>query len=193
MKAIWRLVYTENPQTLTPQSTTNPIIHYEQKIAAFRYYINRMITLPITERSKIEDWNTIISIATSNGYPKRIIYNLRQKMKNRIQQKDTQEHQTEHKKWTAFTYFSPLIRQITNLFKDTNINIAFRTTNTIQQQLSREINNSTNPSGIYKLQCNTCKMAYIGQSGRSIATRYKEHIRYIRNNSPQSAYAMHIS
>jgi len=35
-------------------------------------------------------------------------------------------------------------------------------------------------------------MAYIGQSGRSVATRYKEHIRYIRNNSPQSAYAMHI-
>jgi len=84
-------------------------------------------------------------------------------MENRIQKKDTQEHQTEHKKWTTFRYFSPLIT-----------------------------NNNTNSSGIYKLQCNTCKMAYIGQSGRPIATRYKEHIRYIRNNSPHSAYAMHI-
>jgi len=35
-------------------------------------------------------------------------------------------------------------------------------------------------------------MAYIGQSGSSINTRYKEHIRYIRYNNPQSAYAMHI-
>jgi hypothetical protein len=132
-------------------TNTDTTIHYqsnhpyEQKIAAFQYYINRMITLTMTETSKIEEWNTLISIATSNGYPKRIIYNLRQKMENKIQQKDTQEHKTEHKKWTTFTYFCPLIRRITNLFKDTNINIAFRTTNTIQQQLSRETNNSTNP------------------------------------------------
>ena len=63
-----------------PKNTDTTIYYqsnhpYEQKIAAFRYYINRMITLPITERSKIEEWNTIISIATSNGYPKRIIHN----------------------------------------------------------------------------------------------------------------------
>jgi hypothetical protein len=28
--------------------------------------------------------------------------------------------------------------------------------------------------------------------GRPINTRYKEHIRYIRQNNPVSAYAMHI-
>jgi len=85
-----------------------------------------------------------------------------------------------------------MIRRITNLFKDTNIHIAFRATNTILQQLSRENAHNTNPSGIHKLQCNTCNKAYIGQSDRSINTRYKEHIRYIRSNNPQSAYAMHI-
>ena len=63
---------------------------------------------------------------------------------------------------------------------------------TIQQQLSREHTESINPSGIYKLLCNTCNMAYIGQSGGSIDTRYKEHIRYIRYNNPQSVYAMHV-
>jgi len=30
-ETIWKLVYTENPQTLTPQSTTNPIIHMNKK------------------------------------------------------------------------------------------------------------------------------------------------------------------
>ena len=33
---------------------------------------------------------------------------------------------------------------------------------------------------------------YIGQSGRAIATRHKEHIRYIKTNNPVSAYATHI-
>ena len=32
-------------------------------------------------------------------------------------------------------------------------------------------------SGIHKLKCNTCNGAYVGQSGRAINVRYKEHIR----------------
>ena len=44
---------------------------------------------------------------------------------------------------------------------------------------------------IYKIQCNTCKKAYVGQTGRSL-TRHREHIRYIKTNNPLSAYAMHI-
>ena len=33
---------------------------------------------------------------------------------------------------------------------------------------------------------------YVGQSGRPITTRHREHTRYIRNNSSTSAYATHI-
>ena len=35
-----------------------------------------------------------------------------------------------------------------------------------------------NPSGIHKLKCNTCNNVYVGQSGRSINIRHKEHLRY---------------
>jgi hypothetical protein len=33
---------------------------------------------------------------------------------------------------------------------------------------------------------------YVGQSDRAIRTRFNEHIRYIRNNNPESAFAQHI-
>jgi len=83
-----------------------------------------------------------------------------------MKQKITGTHtKTKNTKWTTFLYYSPLIRKITNIFKDTRLNISFRTTNTVQQQLSRRINNNTNTSGIYGLQCNTCHKVYIGQSG----------------------------
>ena len=98
----------------------------------------------------------------------------------------------QNKKWIIFTYYSPQFRRITNLFKNTNTHIAFRTTNTIQQQLNTGKANLTNPNGIYKLQCMTCNKLYIGQTSGSISTRYKEHIRYVKYNNPQSAYAMHI-
>ena len=49
-----------------------------------------------------------------------------------------------------------------------------------------------NKSGIYKLTCNTSKLSYIGQTSRNLKQRYQEHICYIRNDNPQSAYAQHI-
>jgi len=49
-----------------------------------------------------------------------------------------------------------------------------------------------NPSGVYEIKCNTCSKNYVGQSGRPIATRHKENIRYIKTNNPVSAYATHI-
>ena len=35
-------------------------------------------------------------------------------------------------------------------------------------------------------------MSYIGQTSHSLKQRYQEHIRYIKHNKPQSAYALHI-
>ena len=77
------------------------------------------------------------------------------------------------------------------MFKNTNIKIAFRANSTIYQQLVQKTN-SMNPSGVYEIKCNTCSKNYVGQSGRPIATRHKEHIRYIKTNKPVSAYAIHI-
>ena len=42
------------------------------------------------------------------------------------------------------------------------------------------------------MTCKTCNKAYIGQTSRNLTIRYREHIRYIKNNDPQSAYALHI-
>jgi len=46
-----------------------------------------------------------------------------------------------------------------------------------------------NKSEVHKLTCNTCKLAYIGQTSINLKQRYQEHI---WNNDPQSAYAQHI-
>jgi len=49
-----------------------------------------------------------------------------------------------------------------------------------------------NKSAIYKLKCKTCNKAYIGQTSHNLSLSFPEHIRYIKNNDPQSAYAQHI-
>ena len=42
--------------------------------------------------------------------------------------------------------------------------------------------------------CNVkhAKKSYVGQTGRSLAVRHREHTRYVKTNNPLSAYAMHI-
>jgi chromosome condensin MukBEF complex kleisin-like MukF subunit len=89
------------------------------------------------------------------------------------------------------------VRKITSLFKHTNVNIAFRSTNTIRQCTKPNSLDKTqdyNNSGIYKFTCKTCNKSSIGQTSRNLAQIYCKHvIRYIRNNDPQSAFAQHIS
>jgi hypothetical protein len=107
--------------------------------------------------------------AQNNNFPVHFITNLKVEMK---QQK---VHQTQdkdgNKKRATFTYYSLKIRKLTNLFKHTNINIAFKNTNTIQQYSKPKTidkNQNYNTSGLYILTCNTCKMSHIGQTSRII-------------------------
>jgi len=87
--------------------------------------------------------------------------------------------------------------KIKNIFKHTNVRVAYKCTNTISH-LSKPTNKTictSSPydrSGIYKLTCMTCNRSYVGQTSQSLRQRYKEHTRYIKNNNPLSAYALHI-
>jgi len=140
----------------------------------------------------------MLIIAKNNGYPPNIIHRLKTKLikkkkaqKQNHTQQQQQETTTPRNKWITFTYFSPLIRKITNLFRQTDLKIAFRATNTIQQQIAaKQTHNDT--SGIYGLKCKSCDKVYVGQSGRAISVRFKEHITYTRSSNSTSVYAAHI-
>jgi hypothetical protein len=42
------------------------------------------------------------------------------------------------------------------------------------------------------MTCKTCNKVYIGQTSRKFNIRYREHIRYIKNNEPQSGYTQNF-
>jgi hypothetical protein len=154
-----------------------------------------MHSLPLIPERKQKEWTLIKVIAQNNNYPKKPL----QKLNFQIQHKPTNQAQinerNKNKTLTTFTYYSPIIRKISNLFKHTNVGISFKNTSTLQQLTKPKIVNNAqekDKSRIYKLTCNTCKMSYIGQTSRSLKQRYQEHIRYIKHNELQSAYPLHI-
>jgi uncharacterized pyridoxamine 5'-phosphate oxidase family protein len=162
-------------------------------MAAYRYLISRMMSLPLSTEKRIAEWQNIHAIAKNNKFPIYYITKLRTQIQHKTQINTTNNN--NNNKWATFTYHSPKVRMITNLFKQTDIKIAFKSTNTLQQLIKPKFQDTTqehDKSGIYKMTCKTCNKVYIGQTGRNLTIRYREHIRYIINNDPQSAYALHI-
>ena len=45
--------------------------------------------------------------------------------------------------------------------------------------------------GVYIIDCNKCSLSYVGETGRNLETRKKEHCRDIRNWNTNSAIANH--
>jgi hypothetical protein len=108
-----------NTDTTINYNSTHPIQH---KLAAYRYYISRMVTLPISHTEKEKEWNIIQNIASSNSIPPDTPYKLRRQ----IQQKShkTSIQTINPNAWVTFTFSSPIIYKVTNLFRKTDLKIA---------------------------------------------------------------------
>jgi hypothetical protein len=166
---------------------------YEHKIAAFRFLVTRMQRLPLTPQYKQKEWRNILHVSKTNGYPLSTITKLNTQIQNKLHNLSvTNEH--SNKKWTTFRYHSPMIGKMTIVFHDTNLKLAFRTKNSIQNILNTQNQNKNKYtySSIYQMICHICSNSYIGQTDRGLEIRYKEHIRHIKNNSSQSAYTHHV-
>jgi hypothetical protein len=112
------------------------------------------------------------------------------KPKKDIENKNPQgKKEYNNKKCAIFTYVGREVKTITKLFRNTNINIAYKTHNKIERILLPKLATTTdgyNNSGIYQLNCLEYPKTNIGQTGRTFKTRYKEHVHTIRTNRPDT-------
>jgi hypothetical protein len=69
-------------------TTTDTTTHYnsnhpiEHKIAAYRFLLNRMSLLPLSQENKKQEMNIILQISRTNSYPLSIITQLNNRTKN---------------------------------------------------------------------------------------------------------------
>ena len=166
----------------------------EQKTAAYRFHTTRMQSLPLDPSKKQKEYETLQSTARNNNFPQHILQNLNREVHNKINH--TQNKNEDNKRiWATFTYRSPQIRKVTNLFRNTKIGRALKPTATLQQLVrptTQNPNSDYEKRGIYKITCNTCHKSYVGQTSRTLRLRFQEHTSYIKNNDPRSSYALHI-
>ena len=79
---------------------------------------------------------------------------------------------------------------ITNIFKHTNMKIAYRTNNFVQQNLTPKTHNHNkfSATGVYRLTFSDSGKAYIRQTRRNFSKRYNEPRRIYRNNCHSSKF-----
>jgi len=149
-----------------------------------------MHSLPLDPDKKQTEWEIIESIAKNSNFPQQLLLKLNQQILHKVNNKKTSKN--DKKIWTSFTFHSPKIRKITNMLKNTNIGIVFKTTTTLHHLIKPAQLQEHEKNGIYKITCKTCHKAYVSQTSRNLNSRFREHIQYFKNNDPGSAYALHI-
>lgn len=76
-----------------------------------------------------------------------------------------------------------------------NFRPAFYSSNTLGKILSKlkDPIPKSERSGVYKLKCSDCEAVYIGETGRQLSVRVREHVHAFTENKPKkSAFAAHL-
>jgi hypothetical protein len=176
---------------IIPRDSNHPIEH---KLSAIRFLHNRNSTYPTNPDSKQREHKIINQILHNNLYNPQTFSN---KFTNTTKNKKNTDNFNNKRPWAKFTYAGPEIRRIAKIFKNCNINVAYTTGNNLHKLLtntkhSQPTSDPYNNNGVYQLTCTTCNKRYIGQTGRSFHTRFKEHVRDFKYNTFKSNFAKHL-
>lgn len=188
--------------TVIPFSSNHP---YNQKCAAFNALFNRLFSIPMNKDGFNKELNIIKQIATGNGYPpnftNKLFFNHFNKM---VLNKNLYSPPDNNHNFFSIPYLGSISHKIKSLFMKHNINICFKTNNSLGSSIvnSKDRIPLFERSGIYRLNCSQpgCSVCYIGQCGRKVSLRVQEHIREIDKHSSvpkdliqsKSSFADHI-
>ncbi|KAK5647062.1 hypothetical protein RI129_005526 [Pyrocoelia pectoralis] len=181
-----------------PFSSHHPLSH---KLAAFRFFFNRLFSLPLNTLNFNKEYHLISEVAFRNGYPRNLIEKLFHNFsrKVRLQNRTTlnpRQIDSPNNNFYSLPFIGPASFYFKKLLKEYDINISFSAKHNLKNHLvkTKDKIDTLEKSGVYRLSCSTCGACYVGQTGRKFKTRFNEHYACIRNNNifTKSAFADHI-
>jgi len=117
----------------------------------------------------------------NNGYPKSFLN--KTKINTQIQQASQQF------RYISAPYIKGASEKIGKLFKQYNIKLSNKSSNTLRRQLCKlkdKCDLLQNSEVIYQVNCNDCPKTYTGETGRELDVRIKEHQRNVRQQNENS-------
>jgi predicted GIY-YIG superfamily endonuclease/flagellar basal body rod protein FlgC len=142
--------------------------------------VNTLLHRAETHCSDIKSYNTevelIEKVLVNNRYPRKLIRNIDRKRK---QKKSTVDQEKEENKkpdaLVVIPYVPDLSEKIIRLGARANIRVVCKSGDTLRTRLVKfKPRQETNKEVIYSIPCQ-CGKEYIGETGRPLTTRVKEH------------------
>ena len=166
--------------------------HHElkHKISTASTLLNRALNLPSTAEGVRKELTHVSNALKSNGYPSAIISNILKKKSTSEVIPSPEELVGMFFKWSdppgphygfaVLPYIKGVTEPLTRILNNNGIRATTRTVKTLQQEFASP--KSRNPPDrqtnvVYKIPCADCTWNYIGEMGRCLYTRKKEHIR----------------
>jgi hypothetical protein len=179
-----------NSGTIIPYQSQHD---YKQKLSSFHALINRAFKIPMDDDKRQIELNIIKQLANENGFPMKQINNIIKKQKIRTNFSnliDTQSTELlNDKTYRKINFYNNNINNaIRNTLKKQKIIPVYKCTHTLKNILNnaKPKTNILNKSGVYSISCDDCGATYIGETGRKLETRLKEHTR--KNNLSSNFY-----
>ena len=136
-----------------------------------------------------EEIDNIYCIATKLKYPKTFIEKSLNQAKKTFYR--TNALPSHNKKNLLILPYSEKFDQVPHLMKKFDVNVVFSNTSTVKNMLIK--NSPENSVGcIYKIPCKRCNKIYVGQTGKELNTRVKQHKYSVRTGQESNALFVHM-
>lgn len=167
------------------------------KINTAKSFAKRVIFLSHHKFHK-ENYKIIWNILTKNNYPAEVITRIIREIKH-IQRTIPISPSIINNKENIFYKSMPFVKNLSKGFQRklknvSNIKLALKPNTTLRSIYTNtkdKYETIQKSNVIYKVNCNDCDNVYIGQTGKKLETRLKQHQQYVNKRSAHSALASH--
>ena len=136
----------------------------------------------------------VIETLESNGYPKSFVQNV-DKRRTKTKDKDSADEARKDSFWISLPYMRGLSEPVARVLRPLGINVAHRAEQwkwRLCKEIKDQLPMNKRKGVVYSIECDECRAIYIGETGRTLDDRLKEHQRHTRLVAPEkSAVAEH--
>ena len=163
----------------------------EHKNSVIRSLINRanVICDPQHVNEELSYVNNILKL---NGYNNNII----DKISNQIEHPPINDNEPNDFKYISAPYIRGTSERTARILKKHKIKLAHKPTRSLKSELThvKDKQLAQNKAGVvYKLDCNECNAVYVGETGRQVKDRMREHQNDIAKSKPLSKVYNHVN
>jgi len=191
---------------------TDQYLHFDshhplhQKLGVIRTLNDRAETIITEEDDKRSEKQHIQKALQNVGYKSWTFNKVNKDKIKKLDENEKRKHDKERcKGMVTIPYVKGLSEAFDRVCRSKNIAVAMKPHNTLRQMLVRPKDKRAKEeqSGVvYEISCKNCEQVYVGETGRSLGCRLKEHkadgrkvenIKYTRSNRKESETTIHKS